>query len=167
MNVRKNIIDSTIRLIQKHNFKNISVNMIIKEAEVSRSTFYRYFIDKYDVINHFYKDFCDNLHNENLTQKEELIRIFIFLNENRSVFINTMDIHDQNCLWSFILDYHFKKNYSVNLDDTKLVELHFFLGGFFHVCQKWLQKYDDIKPEQIADIVDHIETLFLYREHEQ
>ena len=49
------IIDGFNRLIDKMDFHKISVEMIMNEAKVSRSTFYRYFKDKYDVMNANYK----------------------------------------------------------------------------------------------------------------
>ena len=39
------ILDGFNRLIKEHDFHKISVEMIMKEADVSRSTFYRYFKD--------------------------------------------------------------------------------------------------------------------------
>ena len=49
------ILNAFNRLITEHDFQKISVDMIISEAQVSRSTFYRYFKDKYDVMNSNYK----------------------------------------------------------------------------------------------------------------
>ena len=53
------IIDGFNRLIAETDFQKISVDMIMKEAEVSRSTFYRYFKDKYEVMNANYKNVLD------------------------------------------------------------------------------------------------------------
>lgn len=55
----KNIISAFNRLISKNNFDKITVSMIISEANISRSTFYRYFKDKYDVMNANYKLIID------------------------------------------------------------------------------------------------------------
>ena len=53
------IIDGFNRLISEVDFNKISVEMIMKEAGVSRSTFYRYFKDKYDVMNANFKNILD------------------------------------------------------------------------------------------------------------
>lgn len=53
------IVDAFNRLISKHDFEKITVEMIVKEAGVSRSTFYRYFKDKYDVMNANFKVLLD------------------------------------------------------------------------------------------------------------
>ena len=47
------------KLISEVDFNKISVETIMKEAGVSRSTFYRYFKDKYDVMNANFKNILD------------------------------------------------------------------------------------------------------------
>ena len=48
------IIDAFNRLMDKNDFNKISVEMILDTADVSRSTFYRYFKDKYEVTVFFF-----------------------------------------------------------------------------------------------------------------
>jgi AcrR family transcriptional regulator len=55
------IIDAFNKLIEKIDFNKISVDMILTAANVSRSTFYRYFKDKYEVMNANYKHLLDYL----------------------------------------------------------------------------------------------------------
>lgn len=57
---RKNIIDAFNQLIKSHDIENISVAMIVREADISKATFYRYFSDKYDVMNANYKELLDH-----------------------------------------------------------------------------------------------------------
>lgn len=56
---RKDIINAFNILIRKNSIEKISVEMLIKEAGISKSTFYRYFSDKYDVMNYNYKALLD------------------------------------------------------------------------------------------------------------
>lgn len=56
---QRDIIDALNRLIIKMHFEDVTTSMIIKEAMVSRSTFYRYFMDKYDVMNTNFKCLLD------------------------------------------------------------------------------------------------------------
>ena len=53
------ILNAFNRLIVDHDFQKISVEMIMAEAAVSRSTFYRYFKDKYEVMNANFKNLLD------------------------------------------------------------------------------------------------------------
>ena len=52
---RLTILHAFDRLVERVGFSKITVSMLVKEAGVSRATFYRYFKDKYDVMNYNYK----------------------------------------------------------------------------------------------------------------
>ena len=56
---RKNIIHAFNQLIKNHDIEQISVEMIIRKAAISKATFYRYFNDKYSVMNANYKELLD------------------------------------------------------------------------------------------------------------
>lgn len=56
---RKAIVTAFNTLIKNHSIEKITVEMILKEANVSKATFYRYFNDKYDVMNSNYKELLD------------------------------------------------------------------------------------------------------------
>ena len=47
---RKRIIDAFTQLVSEYGYENVNVAMIIKRAEVGKTTFYRYFKDKRDVM---------------------------------------------------------------------------------------------------------------------
>lgn len=56
MNTKKIIMDAALELFHKQSIDKISVQDIIDKAIVSRSTFYKYFYDKYDVITVYCED---------------------------------------------------------------------------------------------------------------
>ncbi len=58
---RRDIVTAFNKLIYKHELDQITVEMIVREAGVSKATFYRYFKDKYDVMNFNYKELLDRL----------------------------------------------------------------------------------------------------------
>ena len=60
---QKAIVDAFNRLISRKRFGDIAVADIIAEADVSKATFYRYFHDKYDVMNSNYKELLDEFMN--------------------------------------------------------------------------------------------------------
>ena len=47
------------RLIARMDMEKITTEKIVEEAKISRATFYRYFKDKYDVLNRNYKELLD------------------------------------------------------------------------------------------------------------
>lgn len=52
---RKAIFEAFTELIQKEDFEKITVADICNKADVGKATFYRYFKDKYDVMNENYR----------------------------------------------------------------------------------------------------------------
>ena len=60
---QKAIVDAFNHLISQKRFDDITVVDIVSEADVSKATFYRYFHDKYDVMNSNYKELLDEFMN--------------------------------------------------------------------------------------------------------
>lgn len=58
MNKKKLISESYIELVVKANTTNVKVSDICERACVSRKTFYYYFKDKQDIIEHI---FCEEI----------------------------------------------------------------------------------------------------------
>lgn len=54
------IVEAFNALIAETSFEDITVQAIVETAEVSKATFYRYFKDKYDVMNYNYKQILDD-----------------------------------------------------------------------------------------------------------
>lgn len=50
-----------IKLLKDYKFNLITINQIIKEAEITRSTFYRYYEDKYDLLNVIEEEIIDRI----------------------------------------------------------------------------------------------------------
>lgn len=57
---KKDIVDAFNRLISKIEFDQITAKLIAEEAGISKATFYRYFKDKYEVMNYNYKALLDS-----------------------------------------------------------------------------------------------------------
>ena len=56
----RDIIYAFNRLLTSVEVEKITTQMIADEAGIGRATFYRYFKDKYDVLNRNYKELLDN-----------------------------------------------------------------------------------------------------------
>lgn len=56
---KNHIMHSCNSLMREIPFEKITVSMIAKRSGISKPTFYRYFLDKYDAVNYSYKKFLD------------------------------------------------------------------------------------------------------------
>lgn len=68
-NIKRTIESSFLELIKKYSYEQITVSTIVKNAFISRTTFYNYFKNKEDILfsmlDHFLSDF-DQLQKENI-----------------------------------------------------------------------------------------------------
>ena len=56
---KAHIVESFNELLTEYPFEKITAKMIIEHADVSKSTFYRFFLDKHDVLYFNYKNNID------------------------------------------------------------------------------------------------------------
>jgi len=104
------ILDGFNRLISEIDFHKISVEMIMKEAGVSRSTFYRYFKDKYDVMNANYKNILDYyIHPERSRNYRDLCyHLFKYGQDHLQIFRRALDSTGFNSFGNFIYEYSYE-----------------------------------------------------------
>ena len=104
------IIDAFNRLITETDFQKISVEMIMKEANVSRSTFYRYFKDKYDVMNANYKNLLDYYisPDKSSSYRDLCAHLFQYGLEHLTIFKRALDSTGFNSFSNFIYEYSYQ-----------------------------------------------------------
>lgn len=57
---KQSIYNALIECINKYPIKKITVDKITKHAKINRSTFYKYYLDKFDLIDSYIKEVLDN-----------------------------------------------------------------------------------------------------------
>ncbi len=104
------IIDGFNRLIANTDFQKISVDMIMQEAGVSRSTFYRYFKDKYDVMNANYKMALDYYIKPERSRnyRDLCYHLFDYGQRHLKVFRRALESTGFNSLSNFIYEYSYE-----------------------------------------------------------
>jgi len=61
---QKKIINAAQLEFSNHPYSEVSINKIIKNAEISRGSFYVYFADKYDLLDYLLSQFKNRIKNE-------------------------------------------------------------------------------------------------------
>lgn len=143
-------------------FDKITVEMIIRESGVSKSTFYRYFKDKYDVLNYNSMEIAEQLINRKVCRswKEFLENMFLAIWQNLDYFRKAFRSSGQNAHSGFLFFYSFHIVESCYLQHTrtKALSIHdrYVISHYCHGCvgilQDWLNEPDIMTPEQIAGI---------------
>lgn len=125
-------------LLERHNFKKITVKDICEEAMVSRASFYAHFLDKYD----FLKSWLALLKPENISRDEPYERMERILNQcihrNEKVIKNLVcdaDNETLEILFDFILSASnliIEKSSSGKTDPKFVVLSNFYVGGIIN-----------------------------------
>ncbi|MBQ4339722.1 MAG: TetR family transcriptional regulator [Firmicutes bacterium] len=112
------ILCSFNRLISDVDFHKISVDMIIKDAGVSRSTFYRHFKDKYEVMNANYKNILDYyiVPERSKNYRDLCYHLFSYAQNHLKILKRALDSTGFNSFSNFIYEY----SYQTALKITKL-----------------------------------------------
>lgn len=113
------IVSAFNRLIDRHDFQKISVDMIMKEASVSRSTFYRYFKDKYDVMNSNFKSLLDYYvaPERSGNYRDLCYHLFAFGQEHLKIFRRALETTGFNSFSNFIYEYSYKTALAITRDN--------------------------------------------------
>lgn len=119
---RKRIIDAIVKECSNVPFEEVSINRIIKDAEISRGSFYQYFEDKHDMFNYLMEDIIQVFHELDVR----------FLKTDASVSEVLLELYDfilQRCL------YH--PNASMYQNLVKNFKIRYCLS---HISSEQLQK---------------------------
>lgn len=95
---RKRIIEASVKEFSMVSFEKTSINKIIKDAGISRGSFYMYFKDKYDLTAYLFKVSQDYL-------MDEIKGIGLTVSGKLDEFI--LELH------SFLYDYYIKEEYRI------------------------------------------------------
>ena len=155
------IIDAFNRLIKENDFHKISVDMIMEKATVSRSTFYRYFKDKYDVMNANYKNLLDYyVSPERSSNYRDLCyQLFKYGQENLMMFKNALNSTGFNSFRNFIYEYSYETALAITKSNrngqgfTPVEELQVdvFCNGICAVYKNIVYQRYEINPSDAAD----------------
>ncbi len=164
MNAKKNLLNAIEKLVSNKPLEKVSVQEILDEAEVSRRTFYKYYSDKYDLANSFYKQHVSQYilsqfdgHN----WADILTAILLFIRDHLQFYQKLQSFRGQGSFHSFLMQYSFDFYCSVYRHNHQLTELNpseeydiwFATGGNIYLLEKWIE---DNCPLSVADFVANL-----------
>ncbi|MBQ9852777.1 MAG: TetR family transcriptional regulator [Ruminiclostridium sp.] len=155
------ITEAFNRLIADHDFQKISVDMIMKEARVSRSTFYRYFKDKYEVMNANYKYVLDYYVSPERSKnyRDLCYHLFAYGQENLKIFRRALDSTGFNSFSNFIYEYSYQTALAITranrngegFTPAEELQADVFCNGICAVYRNMVAQRYAIDPSSAAD----------------
>lgn len=167
---KKIIKDTLINLLSEKDINKITVSEICKIADINRATFYRYYLDVYDLLNNIEKDFEEELKNayhpetveENtvfffsksmlnvLLANKELVKI-LFTTNNNIYFLNTiLEIAYEKC----------REKWQIDLPDLSEEDMEyaavFIFNGALGVVNFWVKNNFDKDIDEVSEIIEKL-----------
>ena len=129
---KDNIKNSMLHLLKKYEFKDITMSMLVDECRINKTTFYRHYSDKYDLIEKISKDYISlfskaSSNFENGINEHNIDCLIQFFDDNKdellileSKILPINIFEDMHTIMTLDLCTYFKK--SINQDD--LIKLY-------------------------------------------
>ncbi|MPW27028.1 TetR family transcriptional regulator [Alkalibaculum sp. M08DMB] len=160
----KLLFDALSSLLQFNTIDKLTVSDIIKEAGVSRSTFYRYYCDKHDLLNSNYEKILENTlyrFKEGVKWEDAVYSIYHVIKINLKLFQNAFKSSDVNSLKNYIFNmsrtFHLEileKN-GVNIREWKNIKvLESYIYGNLEIMQIWILEGMDESIEDMMEVFD-------------
>lgn len=160
MKTYNKIFNAFNKLIQTKSFDDITVLEICQKANVSTSSFYRHYKDKYDVMNDNYKRILDQYINSKQNHNYEDVFINLFTMSKELHYLkNAFDYTGINSLGDFIYQYSYNtviemcKTKNIHFEDKDLLLLDVFCGGASIMYQHYILGKYDLSPKKAGHLL--------------
>lgn len=161
---RKCMFEALVRLTKKKPYKEISVTEICEESGYNRSTFYRYYADKQELLEDGFTNEVRSYFNGVLLlvfkeggTKKALPRVFSFIRKNSNLF---MLVHEAGLDRELL--YRFRDVFAIESDSDikKKYYLQFFAAGFYSIMTEWLEDGMKESDEEMGRLVYEMDQAF-------
>lgn len=161
---KQHITDCFNVLFRKYPIDRITINMIIESAGVSKSTFYRHFLDKYDVMNYNYKRVLDEIFRYNACKSwnELFTSILSFIEKDIDRIRNAFLCLGANSYDKFVFDYSFNRmnekcieKHGRALSEDEIYTAKIIIYGCLYAVKDWTFSDKRISKEELAAQIDN------------
>ena len=162
VNIPKTIEQSLLQLINTRRLDDITIQSLCEQADVSKTSFYKYYKDKYDLVNKVF----DRIMPEGLDQigrnirfSEALNLVFDALGKERPFLRQAYYSDDFNNLENHTVDYlvsllsQLIQNKNGTLTDQVIFSCHFFAVSLARFIREWVQKGGNDTKENLIQAI--------------
>lgn len=143
--------------------ENITVKQIVEQCGVSRQSFYRKFIDKYDLVNWYFDRLLEQSFREmgkGETIRDGLIKKFQYIKQERLFFTagfkgdqqNNLKEHDFIMIFEFYCSLYREKT-KTNFDNHMRKLLEMYCQASIYMTVQWLMKGMKESEEELAELM--------------
>lgn len=166
---QKVIKDAFIKLLDEKDIKKITVSKICEIADINRATFYRYYLDVYDLLDKIQLELLEALKKE-AYKDDETPTVFSFANDMLNVLLENKDLvatlFSTNNNIYFLYDFlevafeKFKELWAKdesNISNEKIeYATTFIFNGALGIINYWVINDFDKTPHELAKIIESL-----------
>lgn len=155
------IVDSFNYLIRTTEFEHITAKKIADVAGISKATLYRYFKDKYEIMNYNYKELLDRLlESPNCSDYRSLYYLLFYFGKRDWQFLHrAFKITGPNSLSDFIYEYSTETVLQITrmnrngdgLSPSEQLQIDVFCIGISAMYRKWIFEGYPLTASEAAD----------------
>ncbi len=161
--VEKKCFDVLIELMQTRNLEQCSLSEILQKAEIGKSTFYRHYRDKYDLLNQSYQNLLGQTFftiQEGASYKKAFLTLYTTLQEHRQFFYHAFASEGQNSLRDCIYETMMEGLASLlsahgfsseNIHNRYIIEA--YVSGTLHITYTWMLNGAKESVEEMLKLV--------------
>lgn len=142
-------------LLREKKFEDVTVAELCERSYISRRTFYRYFQDKFELLNFVhYDDFCRFFDDKTTPHALTILPLACeHLYQNRSFYLQAFDVDDPGAFRDFCIDrlyIYLERDYgsACDSDEERRFYITRILDGLFDSLQSWLRSDPCPPPEE-------------------
>ena len=168
----KQIIKETLlQLLEEKDINKITVSEICKIADINRATFYRYYIDVYDLLEKIEDDFTKKIKKSSSEILEENYDIQTYTKtilkicyEDKKLMKILFNTNNNIYFLNEVLEDTYQKCYNKwikrpNVDEDKITSAAIFIfNGALGTLNYWVKNDFDKSIEEVADIITKLST---------
>lgn len=157
--IRMCIGKTLIGLLEKKQLEEIKITELVKGANVSRMTFYKYYKTKrevlsdymYEIVNEYMKETVERKDIGGFRDYKHICHCFEFFKEYHSFALILINSN----LYSVIIDAlnDYMDTYVLPKSSYSRYELYYYAGALCNIYMKWIEGGMKETPEEIAKIV--------------
>ncbi len=160
---KDNIKNSMLHLLKKYEFKDITMSMLVDECRINKTTFYRHYSDKYDLIEKISKDYISlfskaSSNFENGINEHNIDCLIQFFDDNKdellileSKILPINIFEDMHTIMTLDLCTYFKKY--INQDDLIKLYASLISNNILTTIKWYHQNFFNFERNQIIQIV--------------
>lgn len=96
--------NALLKLLTTQTFLSLTVEQICDEAMMHRSSFYRYFNDKYDLLKHTVNEKITTLVDDSTDSKQEIVNVVTWLSDNKRILRNLASGKSNSSLYAILVN---------------------------------------------------------------